>query len=60
LGQAFQNMLVDYGIEEKILSYTGDNASSNDKQTEKLASLANSFELTNRVRCFNHTLNLVV
>ena len=30
----------------------------NDTQTRKLASLNNSFEMTNRVRCFNHTLQL--
>jgi len=35
-----------------------DNASSNDTQGETLAKMPNSFELENRVRCFNHTLQL--
>jgi hypothetical protein len=35
-----------------------DNASSNDTQTTTLASLNNSFNEVNRVRCFNHTLQL--
>ncbi|KDQ53982.1 hypothetical protein JAAARDRAFT_136250 [Jaapia argillacea MUCL 33604] len=38
----------------------GDNTSSNDKQTTKLASLSNTFETTNHVCCFNHTLNLII
>jgi hypothetical protein len=42
----------------KILAINMDNAKSNDKQTCKLASLENSFEVFNRVRCFNHTLQL--
>lgn len=35
-----------------------DNASSNDTQGEALAEMPNSFKLENRVRCFNHTLQL--
>ena len=35
-----------------------DNATSNDTQGETLAEMPNSFELKNRVRCFNHTLQL--
>lgn len=42
----------------KVLAINMDNASSNDKQTCKLATLDNSFEAFNRVRCFNHTLQL--
>ncbi|KDQ52103.1 hypothetical protein JAAARDRAFT_84792, partial [Jaapia argillacea MUCL 33604] len=57
---AFHNMLVDYGLEKKILSFTADNTTSNDKQTTKLDWLSNSFKAANRVRCFNHTVNLVV
>ena len=34
------------------------NATSNDTQGEALAEMPNSFELENRVRCFNHTLQL--
>jgi len=40
------------------MSFNGDNAMSNDKQTEFLHALPNSFNETNRVRCFNHTLQL--
>jgi hypothetical protein len=35
-----------------------DNATSNDTQGETLADMPNSFSLENRVRCFNHTLQL--
>ena len=34
------------------------NATSNDTQGETLADMPNSFSLENRVRCFNHTLQL--
>ncbi|KAJ7576300.1 hypothetical protein C8J56DRAFT_758721, partial [Mycena floridula] len=44
-----------------ILSFTGDNATSNDKQTKFLSNRPeNSFKAVNQVRCFNHTLNLAV
>jgi len=43
---------------EQILAVNADNAAANDTQTRKLASLNNSFEMANRVRCFNHTLQL--
>ncbi|KAJ6526308.1 hypothetical protein B0H19DRAFT_970611, partial [Mycena capillaripes] len=43
-----------------ILSWTGDNASSNDTQTTAMSDIpTNSFNKRNRVRCFAHTLNLV-
>jgi hypothetical protein len=35
-----------------------DNATSNDTQGETLAGMPNLFDLENRVRCFNHTLQL--
>ncbi|KAJ7577822.1 hypothetical protein C8J56DRAFT_798148, partial [Mycena floridula] len=60
LATAFQEMLECYNIQDKILAFTADNATSNDKQTETLANLNNSFTAPNRVRCFNHTLNLSV
>jgi hypothetical protein len=45
----------------QILAWTGDNASSNDTQNTSLGdSPNNSFEAVNRVRCYNHTLNLSV
>jgi hypothetical protein len=37
-----------------------DNVTSNDTQGETLPEMPNSFELKNRVRCFNHTLQLSV
>jgi hypothetical protein len=58
LAIAFQKMLVEYGIQEKILSVNADNVSSNDTQTTHLATLDNSFVEEVRIRCFNHTLSL--
>ncbi|KAK7017583.1 ribonuclease H-like domain-containing protein, partial [Favolaschia claudopus] len=59
LAQAFQEMLERYKIQHKALSFTGDNATSNDTQTTTLSDNPNnSFVAPNRVRCFNHTLNL--
>lgn len=44
-----------------MLSWVGDNATSNDTQNDALgANPNNSFDPVNRVRCFNHTLNLAV
>jgi hypothetical protein len=55
---AFQKMLEQFGLTEKIHAINADNATANDKQTIKLDALPNSFEKENRVRCFNHTLQL--
>jgi hypothetical protein len=55
---AFQDMLERLCLTEKILAFNADNATSNDKQTTKLSKLDNSFEEQNRVRCFNHTVQL--
>ena len=43
---------------EQILAVNADNAAANNTQTRKLASLDNSFDVVNHVRCFNHTLQL--
>ena len=43
---------------EQILTFVGDNATSNDKQTTRLHRLPNLFESVNRIRCFNHTMQL--
>lgn len=40
------------------MAFTGDNATSNDKQTDMLHALPNTFDELNRVRCFNHTMQL--
>ena len=58
LANAFQDMLMRFGITKKVLVMNADNASSNDTQTEALAEHDNSFKANNRVRCFNHTLQL--
>ena len=42
----------------QILAVNADNVSSNDTQGQALVGMANSFELENHVRCFNHTLQL--
>jgi len=55
---AFQRMLESLGLSQKVLAFNADNATSNDTQTTKLAVLDNSFEEVNRVRCFNHTIQL--
>lgn len=42
-----------------MLAFTGDNTTSNDTQTSSLSSMTtNLFEEINRVRCFNHTMQL--
>jgi hypothetical protein len=42
------------------LTFVGDNASSNDKQTARLHQLPNTFESVNCIQCFNHTMQLSV
>jgi hypothetical protein len=58
MANAFQKMLEQFGLTEKIHAVNADNATSNDTQTTKLDQLDNTFEEENRVRCFNHTLQL--
>jgi len=58
MANAFQAMLNQFGLTEKILAVNADNATSNDTQTRKLHQLDNSFDDSNQVRCFNHTLQL--
>ena len=58
LAKAFHKMLVDFGIQNKILSVVADNVSANNTQTAALAALDNSFEEEARIRCFNHTVSL--
>lgn len=42
----------------KVHAFTGDNATSNDTQTAELQKKNNSFDTSNHVRCFNHTIQL--
>lgn len=58
MAKAFQNMLEQYGLTQKILVVNADNVTANDMQTTKRAALDNSFEEANHVQCFNHTLQL--
>ncbi|KAI9459955.1 hypothetical protein HD554DRAFT_2029024, partial [Boletus coccyginus] len=52
LAKAFQAMLSQFRLTDKILSLNADNATNNDKQVDALAALDNSFEVDQRVRCF--------
>ena len=74
MAKAFQEMLTHFGLQQKvctailpslivltfhqILAMNADNASANDVQTTHLSKLDNSFCTENRVRCFNHTVQL--
>ena len=58
MANAFQKMLEQFGLTEKIHAVNADNASPNDTLTTKLDQLDNTFEEENRARCFNHTLQL--
>ncbi|EEB92003.1 hypothetical protein MPER_09550, partial [Moniliophthora perniciosa FA553] len=61
LAHVFHAIVQSYGIEDKVLGFTGDNATSNDTQTDHLdVNLLNFFNSPNRVRCYNHILNLIV
>ena len=42
----------------QILTFNADNATNNDKQTMCLHQLNNSFDHVNRIRCYNHTMQL--
>jgi hypothetical protein len=51
-------MLEDHGLQYRVLAFTRDNASPNDTQTDCLDKLPNSFNAENRIRCFNHTIQI--
>jgi hypothetical protein len=51
-------MLERFGLENRILAFSGDNASSNDTQAMALDKKKNSFRTENRICCFNHTIQL--
>ncbi|KAF4612580.1 hypothetical protein D9613_012727 [Agrocybe pediades] len=60
LAITFAKILEDFGIEDKILSLTCDNASSNDALISQLPTLLDAFPgAANRTWCFTHILNLV-
>ena len=58
MANAFQKMLQQFRLTEKILSVNANNASLNNTPTTKLDQLDNAFEEDNWARCFNHTLQL--
>ena len=58
MAKAFQHMLEQYGLTQKIHTVNSDNTTPNDRQTTKLATLDNSFEEANHVQYFNHTATL--
>jgi hypothetical protein len=58
MADAFQKMIVEFGLQNKILSLTADNVSANDTQTTEFAAQDNSFQEEVRVQCFNHTMQL--
>ncbi|KAF8233916.1 hypothetical protein L208DRAFT_1133684, partial [Tricholoma matsutake] len=60
LARAFHKMVVEHGLTQKILTFVGDNATSNNKQMSHLHRLPNAFESINHVQCFNHTMQLSV
>ncbi|RXW23667.1 hypothetical protein EST38_g2184 [Candolleomyces aberdarensis] len=61
LAHAFAEILDEYGIAEKILSVTCDNATANDAMIAALAKIISSFSgAASQTRCFAHILNLVV
>jgi len=61
LAVAFARILKDFGIENKVLSITCDNASANDAMIEELGDSLDRFAgQASRTRCFAHIINLVV
>lgn len=63
IAKSFWDVLLDYGIVEKLLSVTTDNATNMDTMFEELEKLAAAFGVpfdskNFRVRCFIHILNL--
>lgn len=62
--KAFE-LFQEFGIAERTLGHTGDNASNNDTMLDHLCGLYSAFENSisgkwdTQVRCFGHILNLV-
>jgi hypothetical protein len=60
LAQVFARVLDNFGISDKILEITGDNASNNDTMIDELEDLIPEFNgSAARARCFLHVTNLV-
>ena len=58
MAKAFQHMLEQFGLTEKIMGLNADNASANNKLTTKLSSLNNLFKEEYWAQCFHHTMQL--
>ncbi|KAK2460515.1 hypothetical protein APHAL10511_007468, partial [Amanita phalloides] len=59
LAKAFIGILMDYGISDKILSVTCDNASNNDAMIKELGISLPDYLAVNHTCCFLHIINLV-
>src|ERR1700736_3603074 len=60
LARVFIKILQNFGIEDKILGVTCDNASVNDAMIEKMDDSLEKFAgQSSRTRCFAHVINLV-
>ncbi|KAF5324122.1 hypothetical protein D9619_011280 [Psilocybe cf. subviscida] len=60
LADTFKKVLADFGVEDKLLGVTCDNASNMDTMIEVLEELLPEFPgASNQTRCFAHILNLV-
>jgi hypothetical protein len=61
LRSTFESVLRDFGLENKTLGITLDNASNNDSFVKELSSgSGTSFKSFHHIRCFAHVLNLGV
>ncbi|KAL1937246.1 hypothetical protein VTO73DRAFT_13915 [Trametes versicolor] len=59
LAEAFVDVLKTFGIEEKLLAITADNAAPNDTMMEVMGGMLPDFPGgPNRGRCFDHVVNL--
>ncbi|KAJ3487515.1 hypothetical protein NLJ89_g11705 [Agrocybe chaxingu] len=59
LALAFVDILKDFGITDKVLAVTCDNATNNDRMIDELETLLPDFSSVNHTRCFLHVTNLV-
>ncbi len=60
LAETLYDVAVDFGIEDRAISVTCDNATSNDDMVDELEIMLPSFKgQHDRTRCFAHIINLV-
>lgn len=58
IAELFQNCLVEYGIEEKVIGVTVDNVTANTVFIQELSQLNAKFDGDSHFRCMAHILNL--